>query len=94
MYFFTKATLKYANGGRRNRETREGLWRDSTSKTPVTDHNGHVIGHKVLLNYRNKTNIKRNTKWLMHEYSIPSNSDKVFIRVFTHVLYTSFPLCV
>ena len=78
MYFFTKNKLKYENGSRPTRQARDGFWRASTRKIPIKDDNGHEIGHKMLLNYRINADKKRNTGWLMYEYTIPSNAKKVF----------------
>ena len=78
MYFFTKNKPKHENGSRPTRKVRDGFWRASTNMI-IQDDNGHKIGRKMLLNYRVDTDKKRNTYWLMYEYTISSNSDKVFI---------------
>ncbi|GMN29473.1 hypothetical protein TIFTF001_041321, partial [Ficus carica] len=75
MYFFTRTKLKYANGSRPNREAPGGTWRASTSKIPIRGGNGRKIGDKMMLVYH-KTEKKQKTDWLMHEYTIPSNSKK------------------
>lgn len=82
MYFFTIPKLKYVNGSRPNREARKGFWRASTGKQ-IKDYGGHPIGYKMLLNYRGNIDKRKNTDWLMHEYTInPSGSKKVFIRIY------------
>ncbi|GMN20657.1 hypothetical protein TIFTF001_043139 [Ficus carica] len=75
MYFFTRTKPKYANGSRPNREAPGGTWRASTSKIPITGGNGRKIGDKMMLVYH-KTEKKQKTDWLMHEYTISSNSKK------------------
>ncbi|GMN38966.1 hypothetical protein TIFTF001_008188 [Ficus carica] len=76
MYFFTKNKPKHENGSRPTRKVRDGFWRASTNMI-IQDDNGHKIGRKMLLNYRVNTDKKRNTDWLMYEYTISSNSDKM-----------------
>ena len=87
MYFFTRTKPKYANGSRPNREAPGGTWRASTSKIPIRGDNGRKIGDKMMLVYH-KTEKKQKTDWLMHEYTIPSNSKKVFTCI--HVQYCFF----
>ncbi|GMN38965.1 hypothetical protein TIFTF001_008187 [Ficus carica] len=77
MYFFTRNKLKYENGNRPTRGTCDGFWRASTRKISIKDDNGREIGHKMMLNYRINSDKNRNTKWLMYEYTIPSNSKKM-----------------
>ncbi|GMN38988.1 hypothetical protein TIFTF001_008219 [Ficus carica] len=85
MYFFTRNKLKYENGNRPTCGTCDGFWRASTRKIPIKDDNRREIGHKMMLNYRINFDKNRNTKWLMYEYTIPSNSKKMDVDVLCKV---------
>lgn len=97
MYFFNKNKLKYANGSRPSRKARDGFWKASTTKTLIKDGGGKEIGLKMLLNYRNNSDRNKNTDWLMYEYTIGSDSTKVFLLYYNtkhFIIVLRWHLCV
>ncbi|KAL5982026.1 hypothetical protein ACLOJK_016094 [Asimina triloba] len=81
-YFFTPRDRKYRKGSRPNRSAGDGYWKATGADKPIKS-NDQIIGcRKALVFYRGKptkmSSIK--TNWIMHEYRIQENPDRLLPR--------------
>ncbi|KAJ8769351.1 hypothetical protein K2173_002555 [Erythroxylum novogranatense] len=76
-YFFTPRDRKYRNGDRPNRRAGDGFWKATGADKPVKK-DGVVTGfRKALVFYIGKPNGGHKTDWIMHEYKVNSNTNRV-----------------
>ncbi|KAJ8769283.1 hypothetical protein K2173_002487 [Erythroxylum novogranatense] len=76
-YFFTPRDRKYRNGDRPNRRAGDGFWKATGADKPVKK-DGIVTGfRKALVFYIGKPNGGHKTDWIMHEYKVNSNTNRV-----------------
>ncbi|GMJ09308.1 hypothetical protein HRI_004599900 [Hibiscus trionum] len=77
-YFYCPRDRKYRNSARPNRVTRAGFWKATGTDRPVYTSDGtKCIGlKKSLVFYRGRASKGIKTDWMMHEFRLPSLSDK------------------
>ncbi|GMI67398.1 hypothetical protein HRI_000409100 [Hibiscus trionum] len=77
-YFYCPRDRKYRNSARPNRVTRAGFWKATGTDRPIHTSDGtQCIGlKKSLVFYRGRAAKGTKTDWMMHEFRLPSLSDK------------------
>ncbi|KAJ1264613.1 hypothetical protein BS78_08G012900 [Paspalum vaginatum] len=79
-YFFCHKDIKYPNGMRTNRATKEGYWKATGKdreifKKPGSGGGREVVGmKKTLVFYMGRAPKGSRTNWVMHEFRIEGNS--------------------
>ncbi|XP_039047427.1 protein FEZ-like isoform X2 [Hibiscus syriacus] len=77
-YFYCPRDRKYRNSARPNRVTKAGFWKATGTDRPIYTSDGtKCIGlKKSLVFYRGRAAKGTKTDWMMHEFRLPSLSDK------------------
>ncbi|KAK8652483.1 hypothetical protein V6N13_126515 [Hibiscus sabdariffa] len=77
-YFYCPRDRKYRNSARPNRVTSAGFWKATGTDRPIYTSDGtECIGlKKSLVFYRGRAAKGTKTDWMMHEFRLPSLSDK------------------
>ncbi|PPD99287.1 hypothetical protein GOBAR_DD03688 [Gossypium barbadense] len=77
-YFYCPRDRKYKNSARPNRVTRGGFWKATGTDRPIYSSDAtKCIGlKKSLVFYRGRAAKGIKTDWMMHEFRLPSLSDK------------------
>ncbi|XP_050238343.1 NAC domain-containing protein 83-like [Mercurialis annua] len=83
-HFFSPRDYKYLGSLRSNRTTKAGFWKPTGKPRNVIDSvTKNVIGTKKSLVFYVKDHPKPvRTKWIMHEYDLPANSNSTIKRSF------------
>ncbi|KAE8669604.1 putative NAC domain-containing protein 94 [Hibiscus syriacus] len=78
-YFYCPRDRKYRNSARPNRVTRDEFWKATGTDRPIYTSDGtKCIGlKKSLVFYRGRAAKGIKTDWMMHEFRLPSLSDKI-----------------
>ncbi|MBA0571859.1 hypothetical protein Golob_002228 [Gossypium lobatum] len=99
-YFYCPRDRKYRNSARPNRVTRGGFWKATGTDRPIYSSDAtKCIGlKKSLVFYRGRAAKGIKTDWMMHEFRLPSLSDKtlsanVMILIHSLVSNDSWAIC-
>ncbi|XP_052883331.1 putative NAC domain-containing protein 94 [Gossypium arboreum] len=99
-YFYCPRDRKYRNSARPNRVTRGGFWKATGTDRPIYSSDAtKCLGlKKSLVFYRGRAAKGIKTDWMMHEFRLPSLSDKtlsanVMILIHSIVSNDSWAIC-